>query len=493
MIFILLVGFLCKSLAQDPEPPQIRFVTVDTVTGNVIINWENESPAGVLKYVVYEGREGSDPMVADPIDTLDAAVTSYIHSSTTAASRSIPYTVASIYADDTSPLADYHHTIYASLKYDSCKSSLIIDWTPYIGWKDDLVAYNIYVRTNMGEAVKIPSLSPETGSYTFKDVTPYTEYCVFIEAESRDFLTSISNMVYLTTNRASPPSFINADFATVTGNNTVELSFSFDPVTQVHNFILLFGRDTDNITIPVAEFNNVTSGSISYTHEVFSVKKKNYYQMVAVDLCPQKNPLKKSNIASNFILEASDTNLLVNLEWTDYHKWQAGVKYYNVYRITNDTYIEKIDSLNFGINQIADDLEYLRNNSEIVNDKVCYFIEAEENDDNIYGIKGYSRSNKECIYLEPGIFMANAFTPDGNGQNDMIKPILTFRPETYYFVVHDRWGSKVFETNSPDDYWHGDVNGRRNAPPGVYIFYLKIITSGKIIIEKKGTITLFYP
>jgi len=70
---------------------------------------------------------------------------------------------------------------------------------------------------------------------------------------------------------------------------------------------------------------------------------------------------------------------------------------------------------------------------------------------------------------------------------------LTYRPDEYYFTVFDRWNSKIFETTDPDEYWNGEINGRRKAPPGVYVYYLKITTSGKIIKEMKGTITLFYP
>jgi len=492
----MLTGSNFHSQAQDPEPPVIRFVSVDTLTGDVMINWEKESSSGVQKYVIYQGREGSDPIVADPIDTLDVTVTSYIHQSSSAATRSVPYTLASIYADDTSPLAGYHYTIYTSISYDSCQSSLIINWTPYIGWNDDLIAYNIHIRTGTGGSVKIPSLSPGTTSYEYTGVTPYTDYCVFVEAENKYFLTSTSNQVCLTTNRATPPSYINADFATVTSDNLIQLSFSFDPVSQVRDFMLLFGRSEDNVVVPVAEFNNITSGSISYTHEVFSVIKKNYYQLAAVDLCPQKNPLKKSNLASNIILELEadpENELLITLEWGDYQEWPAGVKYYNVYRITDNTNIVKIDSLEPGVNTIDDNLELLKNGADPISDKVCYYIEAEEDDDNIYGIKGYSKSNVICISVVPEPVMANAFTPDENGHNDRIKPILPFRPEKYFFAVYDRWGSKIFETNSPDEYWYGDINHKRDAPPGIYIYYLKFTTSGNISIEKKGTITLFYP
>jgi gliding motility-associated-like protein len=492
-ILLFLTGVSFNSLSQEPQPPAIRLVTVDTITGNVLIKWENKSPAGIQSYVVYEGREGSDPLVADPIDTLDVSLTSYIHTTDAPASRPVAYTIASIYADDTSPLAEYHYTIHTTVKYDSCKSSLIIEWTPYIGWNDDLIAYNVYIRSGPGENVKVPSLSSGIRSFTFNQVTPYTDYKIFIEAENRNFFTSFSNVVSVTTNRATPPSYINADFATVTGDRMVSLSFSFDPSTQVHDFILFFGRSTDNINEKLAEFTNVQSGTVTYTDQVFSVKKKNYYQLAAIDRCPQKNILKRSNIASNIILEAEENQKVVTLEWGDYEEWIAGVKNYNVYRITDETNIEKIDSFNAGTNTMTDDLKFLRNGLEIVSDKVCYLIEAEENDDNIYGIKGYSRSNMVCISLVPDIYMANAFTPDGNGHNDRIKPSLTYRPEQYYFAVHDRWGSKVFETTDPDEYWYGEINGRKKAAPGVYIYYLKITTSANIIKEMKGTITVFYP
>jgi gliding motility-associated-like protein len=492
LILFLSTGFYFPCRAQVPEPPVISFISVDTLTGDVLINWEKGYPSGIKKYVVYQGRAGSDPIVADPIDTLDASITSYIHTSSAADTRSVPYTVASIFEEETSPLAAYHHTMYTTVKYDSCEHSLIIEWTPYIGWNNNLIAYNIFIRTDSGTSIKIPSLSSTTTSYIYTDVIPYTNYCIFVEAENRNFLTSTSNQVCLTTNRASPPSFINADFATVSGNNTVQLSFSFDRISQIHDFILFFGRSADKIMVPVAEFNN-TSGSINYTHEVFSVKKKNYYQLAAVDLCPEKNPLKKSNIASNFILEVSENTNVVTLQWGDYEEWQSGVKYYHVYRITDKTNIEQIDNLNYGINTITDDLSLLGNSDNIISDEICYYIEAEENDDNIYGIKGYSRSNTVCISVLPKIYMANAFTPDGNGYNDKIKPVLPFLPKEYLFIVYDRWGSKVFESDKPDEYWYGDINNKKNAPPGVYIYYVKITSSNNIVEEDEGTITLFYP
>jgi len=496
IILILLFSSILLDLypqEPSPEPPVIQVASVDTTTGDVIISWEPGTAQGIQKYIIYEGAVGEYGLEAYRLDSLDASVTSYRHQGSAANSRSVPYTVAAKYAYDTSPLAEYHYTIFASAIYDSCENQIIINWTPYSAWGNSLLAYNIHIRDIDGNYSVKPSLSPAINSFQYRDIEQNSGYCFYIEAENAQFLSSTSNRICIYTNRAYPPSYINADYATVTMDNNIQLKFSFDQNTQLNDFTLFYGNSPDEIVVPVAGFENITSGSLTHIHDVFSVERKSYYQLAAVDLCPKKNPVSKSNIASNIILQATEDNFLVTLEWDNYIEWLSGIKYYHVYRVTNESEIEKIDSLPYGINNLTDNLGFLIDNDNLVNDKVCYYIEAEENDDNIYGLKGYSRSNRVCISLVPEIFMANAFTPDNNSHNDRIKPILNFRPESYFFAVYDRWGSKVFETKNADEYWYGKINGKKNAPPGVYIYYLKITTSNNIIIEKKGTITLFYP
>jgi gliding motility-associated-like protein len=98
-----------------------------------------------------------------------------------------------------------------------------------------------------------------------------------------------------------------------------------------------------------------------------------------------------------------------------------------------------------------------------------------------------------CISVVPEILMANAFTPNGDGINDVIKPVLTFIPEKYVFQVFDRWGSVVFETMNPETGWDGRIKGGANATEGVYIYFAKLTTTSGIEVEQRGQITLFYP
>ena len=72
------------------------------------------------------------------------------------------------------------------------------------------------------------------------------------------------------------------------------------------------------------------------------------------------------------------------------------------------------------------------------------------------------------------MYIPNSFTPDGDGVNDMIKPIAHGIYENdYTFMIFDRWGTLLFTTNNYEDSWDGSYNGER-CQHGVYqyvVFY----------------------
>ena len=56
-------------------------------------------------------------------------------------------------------------------------------------------------------------------------------------------------------------------------------------------------------------------------------------------------------------------------------------------------------------------------------------------------------------------WIPNAFTPNGNGLNDVFKPKL-IGVHDYSFLIFDRWGEKIFETNNEEVGWNGYFKGR---------------------------------
>ena len=95
-------------------------------------------------------------------------------------------------------------------------------------------------------------------------------------------------------------------------------------------------------------------------------------------------------------------------------------------------------------------------------------------------------AQKECLV---GVFVPNAFTPDGNGRNDLFRPLLYGNFNLLEFAVFDRWGQRVFETRTPLNGWDGRIKGAP-APAGVYVWYCSFRTPGAGTTTENGTVVL---
>jgi gliding motility-associated-like protein len=91
---------------------------------------------------------------------------------------------------------------------------------------------------------------------------------------------------------------------------------------------------------------------------------------------------------------------------------------------------------------------------------------------------------------EAAIFIPNAFTPNGDGNNDCLRVLNKANFSKYYFTVYNRWGQRVFEADNSLDCWDGTFNGQQ-VQLGTYYFFLQGETRcGKVF--KKGDITVIY-
>ena len=90
---------------------------------------------------------------------------------------------------------------------------------------------------------------------------------------------------------------------------------------------------------------------------------------------------------------------------------------------------------------------------------------------------------------KPDIFIPTAFTPNDDGLNDIIKPVIVGIKKLNYFSIYNRWGQLVFTTTSADNGWDGKVNGNKQDPSG-YVFMAEGIDYLGKIIFKKGSFVL---
>ncbi|HMN05563.1 MAG TPA: gliding motility-associated C-terminal domain-containing protein [Flavobacteriales bacterium] len=112
----------------------------------------------------------------------------------------------------------------------------------------------------------------------------------------------------------------------------------------------------------------------------------------------------------------------------------------------------------------------------------------------LYVADRYGCTDRQCDtipILVPNLWVPNAFTPDGNGINDVFLPVMldTHLPD-YHLYIFDRWGSLVFESTDPAHGWDGTAKGT-SLPSGVYVWRIlyRPLNSSELA-ERFGTVTL---
>lgn len=92
---------------------------------------------------------------------------------------------------------------------------------------------------------------------------------------------------------------------------------------------------------------------------------------------------------------------------------------------------------------------------------------------------------KDCMKF--GI--PNAFTPNGDGLNDLFKPIFDKPVYNYVLAIYNRYGQKIFHTENYMLGWDGKTKNK-DQPAGAYIFQLRYKFGSGAPIFKRGTIIL---
>lgn len=74
------------------------------------------------------------------------------------------------------------------------------------------------------------------------------------------------------------------------------------------------------------------------------------------------------------------------------------------------------------------------------------------------------------VFSEYTIYVPNTFTPDGNGANEIFKPVMVgFDPDDFELLIFNRWGDIIFESHNMEVGWDGTFAGQDyQVQDGVY-------------------------
>lgn len=105
------------------------------------------------------------------------------------------------------------------------------------------------------------------------------------------------------------------------------------------------------------------------------------------------------------------------------------------------------------------------------------------------GCFAYDTMNVKVFFTDPDIFVPTAFTPNGDGKNDKLKPIPVGVQSMDYFRVYNRYGEQVFSTTVIGEGWDGKIKGIEQGT-NTYTWYVQGTDYLGKRIFKKGTSTL---
>jgi gliding motility-associated-like protein len=92
--------------------------------------------------------------------------------------------------------------------------------------------------------------------------------------------------------------------------------------------------------------------------------------------------------------------------------------------------------------------------------------------------------------VPPSFYVPTGFSPNNDGKNDILKPILLGMKSLNYFRVFDRWGRLLFYTTQKGAGWDGTYKGNPQDP-GTYVWMASGATfTGEVIVRKGYAVLL---
>jgi gliding motility-associated-like protein len=181
--------------------------------------------------------------------------------------------------------------------------------------------------------------------------------------------------------------------------------------------------------------------------------------------CPPKLAVTNNCDSTGRTAETAIFNLLRWTNPTNNCKGSEDVAKYTVYYAdTEGGQFQKIATIS-NIN------DTILSHQNVVNRSVagCYYVTATDSLGN-----ESPRSNVFCMDNCPYYLLPNAFTPNGDGDNEMFKPINLRFIAKVDFKVFNRWGQLVFETDNPLLNWDGKNTKGDVLADGTYFYTCKV-------------------
>jgi gliding motility-associated-like protein len=480
-----------EAFSQDctnPLPPVLTSVSVRPETGIIDISWSPSPSDEIAAYILYwHPRDDADWISIDTV--WDNNARSYAFTTTALRYISVSFVVAAYRlplgpSGDGCPsvLSNVLSTIFCTAETDTCNSRILLKWNRYSDFPKKVTEYKILVSENGGQLVEKYTAAATADNFIVTEFTTNNEYCFAVRAILEEGSYSSSNKTVCQLIRMQkPPSWINADFVTVSEQEHIILSFTVDPLSEINRFIL--ERKTGNSgAFEVIGQPIMTGGKVEYTDNEADVKAVYYYRLSALNNCQIR--AGSSAIISNVVLSSEAAEDRIRLIWNAPVQSNSGSISYEIFINTGNGF-ETLAAISDTVFTISlKDIMY-----KITTGEICFMVYATIAD-NPHGTNGRFISSAVCTGNTESVTVPNIFTPNNDLLNDFFKPVLSFTPSDYHLIISNRQGKILFESRDFQEEWDGSSNGDPRSQ-GVFLWFLELTTPSGKKISKTGTVTIF--
>jgi len=364
-----------------------------------------------------------------------------------------------------------------------------LDWNPYLGW-NEVDSYYVYRQERLypDSFTQIAKLDGNTFGYTDTSLYCRVEMTYKILAKQQNNLntqwswsdTTKAKPIY---ENVVPPNEIWR--TTVVDDEYTSLDWL--PITT-NIYPIAFYKiavkegEGDYKELP----ENIDPGLRTFDYLKTKVDYYNYhFQMYAVDVCEDKSAT--SIPAKTVLLNVQLSEAFrPSLTWTKYQGWAEGV----------DEYVVELQD-EFGvfleIGRTAGEDTFMIDDVSPFNciESYCYRITAIRNQpfnfpDSTHSV--ISHSNIDCAPVESKIFVPNAFTINSDNLNEefTVKGIYI---KEYNIKLFNRWGEKVYDSNSFKENWDGTHEGK-DVSQNVFVYLIEAKGVDNKLYHLSGDVTL---
>jgi len=488
-ISIFALSFLTfSSSSQVVETPEINYITINNISGKPIVSWIVNDASTLNGYIIKRYIYSCTNYNPNwhTIKTIEDRNQLTFHDNTTTciANPEIRKEMYSIRAykisgSDTikSSISQYHQTIFLEVEYDYCKKSNTLKWNNYIGWGSKFEKYDVFCKKESENFIKIGSTLYNDTIFEHLNVENNTNYRYYIKAIRSDLIESMSNNILINTKTINFPEYLNIDSLIV--DNNINIYFNVDKNSDTERYILYKSKKIEGTYDSISSIDHTDINNLyfkdNYEHERY------YYYLSAIDYC--NNETFKSDIISNIKLSVNKKNLIDKISIL---KWENKENIeYKIVRCQNKSCYEINTTYNLTYIDNLQDVFENQFTNKTTSGKFCYYI-INETDTFV------NKSNTECVIYDETIFLANAFNPNSNiEENRTFKPKIAFI-DNYELIIYGNYGNIIFQTKNPNEGWNGKLPNGKIAQRAEYMYFISYTNSYGKKIKQKGMLSLVY-